>query len=95
MLAMDDFITIGTQMKIERPGKACAIAPCDDSEGPWVVLKDGRFIRLDDMKSYSEISSEVKCVWDNGELVVGLESSWKITKIWFLQFMALTGGLVI
>ena len=71
MLAMDDFITIGTQMKIERPGKACAITPCDDSEGPWVVLKDGRFIRLDDMKSYSEISSEVKCVWDNGELVVG------------------------
>jgi DNA polymerase II large subunit len=31
MLALDDFITIGTQMKIERPGKACAITPCDES----------------------------------------------------------------
>ena len=71
MLAMDDFITIGTQMKIERPGKACAITPCDDSEGPWVVLESGRFLRLDDVKSYSTISSKVKSVWDNGELVIG------------------------
>ena len=38
MLAMDDFITIGTQMKIERPGKACAITPSDDTDGPWIVL---------------------------------------------------------
>lgn len=44
MVAMDDFITIGTQMKIERPGKACAITPSDDTDGPWVVLNDGRFM---------------------------------------------------
>ena len=68
---MDDFITIGTQMKIERPGKACAITPCDDSEGPWVILEDGRFLRLDDIKSFSTIASDVRCVWDNGELVIG------------------------
>ena len=71
MSAMDDFITIGTQMKIERPGKACAITPCDDSEGPWVVLENGRFLRLDDIKSFSAIASDVRCVWDNGELVIG------------------------
>ncbi|MBT7460312.1 MAG: DNA polymerase II large subunit, partial [Euryarchaeota archaeon] len=71
MSAMDDFITIGTQMKIERPGKACAITPCDDSEGPWVVLENGRFLRLDDIKSFSTIASDVRCVWDNGELVIG------------------------
>lgn len=71
MLAMDDFITIGTQMKIERPGKACAITPSDDTDGPWVVLNDGRFLRLDDAKSYTAISSKVSSVWDNGELVLG------------------------
>ena len=38
MLAMDDFITIGTQMKIERPGKACAITPSDNTDGPWSCL---------------------------------------------------------
>lgn len=71
MLAMDDFITIGTQMKIERPGKACAITPSDDTDGPWVVLRDGRFLRLDDAKSYAAIGSKVGTVWDNGELVLG------------------------
>lgn len=71
MLAMDDFITIGTQMKIERPGKACAITPSDDTDGPWVVLRDGRFLRLDDAKSYTAIGSKVGTVWDNGELVLG------------------------
>ena len=71
MLAMDDFITIGTQMKIERPGKACAITPSDDTDGPWVALRDGRFMRLDDGKSYAAISSKVGSVWDNGELVMG------------------------
>lgn len=71
MLAMDDFITIGTQMKIERPGKACAITPCDDSEGPWVVLEDGRFLRFDDATAFTAVRQDVKQIWDNGELVVG------------------------
>ena len=71
MLALDDFITIGTQMKIERPGKACAITPCDEAEGPWVILDDGHFIRVDDPGSYSKLRSRVKQVWDNGELVIG------------------------
>ena len=71
MLAMDDFITIGTQMKIERPGKACAITPSDHTEGPWVVLRDGRFLRLDDAPSFALIRSQVGAVWDNGELVLG------------------------
>ena len=71
MLALDDFITIGTQMKIERPGKACAITPCDEAEGPWVVLDDGRFLRVDDPSAYVELRDRVKQVWDNGELVIG------------------------
>ena len=71
MLALADFITIGTQMKIERPGKACAITPCDEAEGPWVVLNDGRFLRVDDPAAYASLRQEVKQVWDNGELVIG------------------------
>ena len=71
MLALDDFITIGTQMKIERPGKACAITPCDEAEGPWVVLEDGRFLRIDEPSHYASLRNQVKQVWDNGELVIG------------------------
>ena len=71
MLAMDDFITIGTQMKIERPGKACAITPSDHTDGPWVVLKDGRFTRCDDVASFNSLKSDIATIWDNGEIVIG------------------------
>ena len=71
MLAMDDFITIGTQMKIERPGKACAITPSDYTDGPWVVLKDGRFTRCDTIASFNKLKTDVATVWDNGEIVIG------------------------
>lgn len=71
MLALDDFITIGTQMKIERPGKACAITPSDETDGPWVVLDDGRFARFDDAPSFARVRGKVKQIWDNGELVIG------------------------
>jgi len=71
MFAMDDFITIGTQMKIERPGKACAITPCDVAQGPWVILSDGAFLRIDALEEMIELRPNVKSIWDNGELVIG------------------------
>jgi hypothetical protein len=71
MAAMDDFITVGTQMKIERPGKACAITPCDIAEGPWAILKDGSFRRYDDAASFRKDKPKIASIWDNGELVLG------------------------
>ena len=71
MLAMDDFITIGTQMKIERPGKACAITPSDYTDGPWVVLEDGRFTRCDTIDCFNDLKPNIATIWDNGEIVIG------------------------
>ncbi len=47
MAVMNDFIAIGTQMKMERPGKATTIAVCDKIEGPIVKLKTGTVILFD------------------------------------------------
>ena len=71
MAVLDDFITIGTQMKIERPGKACAITPCDIAEGPSVILDNGEFLRLDSKQEVEEHLPRIASIWDNGELVVG------------------------
>ena len=71
MYAMDDFLTIGTQMKIERPGKACAITPTTECEGPWLILEDGQFLQVNDVAHYKEIEPHVRSIWDNGELVLG------------------------
>lgn len=71
MLVLDDFITIGTQMKIERPGKACAVTPSNDSEGPWVVLSSGQFLRIDESEHLRKIHGDIRSIWDNGEIVIG------------------------
>lgn len=41
MHILDKFVATGTQLKVERPGKAAAITPCDSIEGPIVKLNDG------------------------------------------------------
>ena len=71
MSAMDDFIAVGTQMKIERPGKACAITPCDIAEGPWAILRSGEFKQYNDSESFNKDRSQISSIWDNGELVLG------------------------
>ena len=71
MSAMDDFIAVGTQMKIERPGKACAITPCDIADGPWAILRNGEFKQYNDSDSFNSDRSQVASIWDNGEVVLG------------------------
>ncbi|PIN90379.1 DNA polymerase II large subunit [Candidatus Pacearchaeota archaeon CG10_big_fil_rev_8_21_14_0_10_32_14] len=46
MAVTDDFIAIGTQLKIEKPTKGCAISSCDSLEGPIVKLNNGSVVKL-------------------------------------------------
>ena len=71
MHAMGDFLSVGTQMKIERPGKACAVVPCEEIEGPTVLLKSGRYGRIQSTASWMKVSDEVLSIWDNGEIMIG------------------------
>ena len=40
MLIVDSFAAIGTQLKLQLPGKATASTPCDTIEGPSVILEN-------------------------------------------------------
>ena len=71
MKAMSSFISVGTQMKIERPGKACAVTPCTEIDGPMVLLDDGTFVRVNEEEKWNEIEDQVRAIWDNGELMLG------------------------
>ena len=71
MHAMGDFLAVGTQMKIERPGKACAVVPCDELEGPTVLLNNGRYGRVQSAETWSRLENDVHSIWDNGELMIG------------------------
>ncbi len=46
MHLLNQYIATGTQLKMERPGKATAVTPNDNIEGPIVKLTDGSVIRV-------------------------------------------------
>jgi len=59
MAVVDNFIAIGTQLKIEKPTKGCVVASCDSIDGPIVKLFSGSVKKLkskqDAIKHYSDI----------------------------------------
>ncbi|MFW6282448.1 MAG: hypothetical protein ACOC1P_00140 [Minisyncoccales bacterium] len=55
----DDFIAIGTQLKIEKPTKGCAMTVCDEIEGPIVRLKDGSVKQLYSAEEAKKIYPDV------------------------------------
>lgn len=67
MVALDRYIATGTQLKVERPGKAAAITPCDSIDGPIVKLADGSVLRFDteqDAKAYAKEVVEILYLGD-------------------------------
>ncbi|KCZ73624.1 DNA polymerase type II, large subunit [Candidatus Methanoperedens nitroreducens] len=70
MVIMADFIAAGTQIKVERPGKAAGIAPVDTIEGPTVRLLNGDVLRVDTQEEALRIRQSVQVILDIGELLI-------------------------
>jgi len=51
MAISNNFLSTGTQLKIEKPTKGCVITVCDSIDGPIVKLKNGGVKKI---KSYEE-----------------------------------------
>ena len=50
MLLLGEFMAAGTQIKVEQPGKAAAVAPVSSIEGPTVRLLNGDVVRFDSIR---------------------------------------------
>ncbi len=96
MEILGGFIAVGSQLKVELPGKAAAITPCEYIDGPMVLLKDGRHIRVNDAETAKQVKSEVVEITDIGEILIGygefLENNHKLEKPsfcreWWLKFI--------
>ncbi len=70
MVLLDNFVAVGTQIKIERPGKAGAITPCDSIEGPIVLLENGDLVQANTTAEAVGLRDRVKQIVDVGELLV-------------------------
>ncbi len=69
MKVLDDFIAIGTQLKMERPGKGTVLSSCDTIEGPIVKLKNGNVLCLD-KENYEENLSKIDEILFLGDLLI-------------------------
>lgn len=67
---LGEFLAVGTQMKVERPGKAAGIVPVDTIEGPTVILAGGEVRRIDDVKEAVRLMGKVEEIIDVGEMLV-------------------------
>ena len=70
MVLLDEFVAIGTQIKIERPGKAGAITPCHMLEGPIVLLDSGDVVQANTVEAAQAARPRVKEIIDVGEILV-------------------------
>ena len=64
MEAMGGFLSVGTQMKMERPGKACAVTPCIDIDGPTILENNGNFETINTISKWEQKTEQ--CVFNLG-----------------------------
>ena len=65
----DGFLAIGTQLKVEKPTKGCAVTTCDEIEGPIVKLKNGSVIQVNTKKRAEEIYNDVEEIIYLGDIL--------------------------
>jgi DNA polymerase II large subunit len=70
MIILDGFVAIGTQLKVERPGKAAAFTTCDTIEGPRVLLNDGSIVHVNSVELAKKIHHEVKQILYVGDTLI-------------------------
>lgn len=70
MAVLDDFLAVGTQLKIERPGKGTVATPCTTIDGPTVLLKNGNLVRLSTIAEVKEVRTAIHEIVDVGEMLV-------------------------
>lgn len=70
MIILESFIAVGTQLRVERPGKSATITPVDGIEGPIVKLKNGDVLRLEDEVTAERVKEQVDKILFLGDMSV-------------------------
>ncbi|HDP73536.1 MAG TPA: DNA polymerase II large subunit [Candidatus Woesearchaeota archaeon] len=69
MAVVDDFIAIGTQLKVEMPGKAASVVSCDSIEPPVVLLESGEVKVLSGYEQAKKLRKEIKEILFLGDIL--------------------------
>ncbi|MBN2567158.1 DNA polymerase II large subunit [Candidatus Woesearchaeota archaeon] len=66
---LNRYIATGTQLKVERPGKACSVVPNDYIEGPLVELADGTVKRIESESEAKEAAPNLVSILYLGDIL--------------------------
>jgi DNA polymerase II large subunit len=69
MLVLQGFIAVGTQLRLELPGKGGVAVPVDTLEPPIVKLRDGSVVRVT-MENFSDVKDRIEKILFLGDILV-------------------------
>ena len=70
MIVLNKYLAIGTQLKVERPGKATAITICDSIDGPIVKLNDNSVVMIDTEQKAKQTTGSIKEIIFLGDILI-------------------------
>ncbi len=70
MVTLNGMLGIGTQLKMERPGKGATVTPCSVIDGPIVRLKDGTVVKVNTVEYAKTIRSKIEEILYLGDILI-------------------------
>ncbi len=70
MYVLGKFIAIGTQLRLELPGKAGIVTPCETINGPIVVLEGGEVLQINTIEEAEKHYKSIKKILNLGDLLI-------------------------
>ena len=67
---LDDCVVVGTQVKVDAPGKAATIAFVDSIEGPTIRLKDGSVRKVNSLAEAEQYHDSLEVIMDMGDALI-------------------------
>ncbi|WP_299292719.1 DNA polymerase II large subunit [Nitrosopumilus sp.] len=67
---LDHTIAVGTQVKIDIPGKGATVAFVDSIDTPIVRLKNGNVVKIQDVKHGIQIKNEIEKILHLGDILI-------------------------
>ena len=70
MRVTNDYLAIGTQLRVERPGKSTSLTSCDSIEGPIVKLKNGSVVKPKTEEEAITIAKQIDEILFLGDILI-------------------------
>ncbi len=70
MFVLNKYIATGTQLKVERPGKAASMTSCTTIDGPIVKLKDDSVLKINTLEDAQQYYKQIQEILYLGDILI-------------------------